>query len=60
MKLGDDSADAWDTITARKAAEAPVIVQQKAQQAKVGKLAIGIGLIVAALVMSLGNRKGRK
>lgn len=59
MKLGED-ADTWDTITARKATEAPVIVQEKAKQAKVGKLAIGVGLIVAALVMTFGNRKGRK
>lgn len=55
MKLGED--DSWDRITARKAAEAPVIVQAQTQRRKVSMIAIGIGLIAAAL---LATRKGKR
>lgn len=56
MKLGED--DSWDRITARKAAEAPVVVQAAAQRKKVSMVTIGLGLIAAALLMS--TRKGKR
>lgn len=50
MQLSDDM-DPWDRILQRKADEAPVIVQQKAEHKKVGLIAIGIGVLIAAFLI---------
>lgn len=49
-------ADPWDTILARKAAEAPAVVQAAEARRKSGLIAIGVGLLLAALMM---GKKGR-
>jgi hypothetical protein len=57
--LPDDSGS-WDTVTARKAAEAPAVVQAQAQASRIRNIAIGVGLIAAAFVMFNTRKKGAR
>lgn len=52
--------DPWDRILARKADEAPAVVQQRERDKKTGLIAIGVGLLIGALLFQPKQTKDAK
>lgn len=58
MQLNEQ--DPWDRILARKADEAPVMVAQRERDKRTGLIAIGIGLLIGALLFQPTRAKESK
>lgn len=52
--------DPWDRILARKAEEAPAVVQQRERDKRTGLIAVGVGLLIGALLFQPKRAKDSK